>query len=67
MPEPLTSLVLVVLLLTPAGPVVVVVVLLVCAKAVETATTQAIPPANIFINLVCFMLSFALLNGCSPS
>jgi hypothetical protein len=60
-PEPLKSLVLV-LVLTPAPPaVVVVVVLLVCAKAVETAITQAMPPANIFINLVCFM--FVLCFG----
>jgi hypothetical protein len=37
---------------------VVVVVLLVWAKAVA-ATTQAMPVANIFINLVCFMFVFA--------
>jgi hypothetical protein len=45
--------------LTAVPPaLVVVVVLLVCAKAVA-ATAQAIPVANIFINLVCFMFVFA--------
>jgi hypothetical protein len=58
-PEPLTSEVLV-LVLTPVGPAVVVVVLLVCAKAVA-ATAQAMPVANIFINLDCFM--FVLCFG----
>jgi len=58
-PEPLKSVVLVVLTAVPPA-LVVVVVLLVCAKAVA-ATTQAMPVANIFINLVCFIFVFALV------
>jgi hypothetical protein len=41
--------------------VVVVVVELSCARAVPSATAQAVPAANIFINLVCFM--FVLCFG----
>jgi hypothetical protein len=60
-PVPLSELVLVVVLLTPAPPAVVVVVELSCAKTVPIATAQAAPVANIFINRVCFI--FVLCFG----
>jgi hypothetical protein len=42
--------------------VVVVVVLSCCAKAVLSAIAQAVPAANIFINLVCFIFVLCLVK-----
>ena len=55
-PEPFKVLVLVVL--TPVDPAVVVVVLVSCASAKLNAAAQAAPAANIFTNLVCFILIY---------
>ena len=65
-PEPFKILVLVVL--TPVDPAVVVVVLVSCASAKPNAAAQAAPAANIFTNLVCFILiPLFWLNGYFPS
>ena len=62
-PEPLSVLVLVVLSLTPVvPPVVVVVVEVSCAKAGLNATAPAVPAANSFTNVVCFIFVFALVK-----
>jgi hypothetical protein len=65
-PEPFKVLVLVVL--TPVDPAVVVVVLVSCASAKPNAAAQATPNADIFTNVVWFILLPLLwLNGCFPS